>query len=116
MHHALFESLFIATGMSLVAVGKEQRLSGLEITRDALVLYEGEPLDPLYGHGRVVAASEICSIRELKKTWFRKSAGLAVVYGRRFPLFIRNQQFIPAKTPQYSEIRDTLMALSSTAR
>ncbi len=116
MRHAVFKSLFIAVFMSLFAVGREQRLSRLEVTRDALVLYEGEPLDPLYRQGRVVPASEIRGIRELKKTWFRKSAGLAVVYGRRLPSFIRKHSFIPAQTPQYCEIRETLLSLSSTAR
>ena len=96
--------------MTIFAAGKEQRLSGLDITSDSVVVYEGEPLDPLYRCRRVVPAAEIRRIREMPGKWFRRGTGLAVIYGRS-RWFGRRQIFIPAATPQYAEIKAQFTAL-----
>jgi len=108
MHDAFF-SIFWGAGMTVFAASKT-RLSGLDIRRNSVVLYEGEALDPVYRTGRVVRASEIQCVTEVGNTWFRR-AGLIVRYHRDTGWFKTKQFYISSRAPDYPEIKEQLISL-----
>ena len=109
MHDAWF-SLFWGAGMALFATAKTE-LSGLDIRSDSIVLYEGEALDPLYRIGRVVPASEIQCVTEVRDTWFRRRAGIIVRYNRGAGRCKTKQFYVPSGAPDYLRIKEQLISL-----
>lgn len=110
MHNAWF-SLFWGAGMTLFAAAKTEGLSGLDIGSDSVVLYEGGALDPLYRIGRVVPASEIQCVTEVRDTWFRRRAGIIVRYNRGAGWYKTKQFYVPSGAPDYTQIKEQLISL-----
>lgn len=107
-HNASY-SLFLGLCMSLFALAKPQGLSALEIKNDSVVLYEGEAVDPLYRSGQVVPGSEIRDLKEVRTLGLLRCSGLLVRYGGG--LFGSRRFLIPSGTPDYTEIKELILAL-----
>ena len=110
MHDAWF-ALFWGASMVLFAATRTQGLTGLDIRSDSVVLYEGETLDPLYRIGRVVPASAVQRVTEVRDTWIRRRAGIIVRYNRGAGWFRTKQFYVPSRTPDYSQIKEQLISL-----
>lgn len=109
--HDILFSLFWGAGMALFGASIGPGLSELEIRSDSIVLYEGEGLDPLYRTGRIVPASEIRVVKEVGDLWSIRRAGLIVKYGRGLRFFGGKRFYIPARTPDYAQIKAHLVSM-----
>jgi hypothetical protein len=107
----LFESLFVATGVTLSNFLRQSLRKALEIAPDRLTIFDGEPIDPVYRHGRTILRREVTGIRETRmfSIFGPRPYGLVVRYGPSF-FGTRKRLFIPNGIPDYDQLKAQLLA------